>query len=382
MDPVRRHLRRHRVEQPAAHEPRRRLDRRGRRTRPATLVAAGRPAGLAGDAGRRCRRSACSRSRTARAASRPPARPRYLFDEVWGLPYSRRDARPTSPPAWPASTSSSSPTATRTTGSRRSARRASGPSATGSTPAAGSSPGRAARGRGQGRRLDGQARRLAHQRARARSSGSSLDAASPLAAGDRRPRLGHVPGRPDMQPGLGDGGRDLPGRRHARLRDVRPRHRRRQRWPARRPSSTRPSAPGGSSSFSIDPNFRAWTQGTQRMLWNAIVGPDPAGFGTRPRGRLEGAGGGREGGRGRAAERLPDLGSAIRIRVAGGRRGRDGEDPQPPRRRGRPRRRRRRRAVPRRQPRRPVVRRAPVVRARSSATSRRPGVTLRAASLP
>ena len=27
-------------------------------------------------------------------------------------------------------------------------------------------------------------------------------------------------------------------------------------------------------SFSIDPNFRAWTLGTQRLLWNAIVGPD------------------------------------------------------------------------------------------------------------
>ena len=29
-------------------------------------------------------------------------------------------------------------------------------------------------------------------------------------------------------------------------------------------------------SFSIDPNFRAWTLGTQRLLWNAIVGPDAA----------------------------------------------------------------------------------------------------------
>jgi hypothetical protein len=28
-------------------------------------------------------------------------------------------------------------------------------------------------------------------------------------------------------------------------------------------------------SFSIDPNFRAWTLGTDRMLWNAITGPDP-----------------------------------------------------------------------------------------------------------
>ena len=27
--------------------------------------------------------------------------------------------------------------------------------------------------------------------------------------------------------------------------------------------------------FSIDPNFRAWTLGTERMLWNAITGPNP-----------------------------------------------------------------------------------------------------------
>jgi hypothetical protein len=30
-------------------------------------------------------------------------------------------------------------------------------------------------------------------------------------------------------------------------------------------------------SFSIDPNFRGWTDGTQRILWNAVLGPDPAG---------------------------------------------------------------------------------------------------------
>ena len=35
-------------------------------------------------------------------------------------------------------------------------------------------------------------------------------------------------------------------------------------------------------SFSIDPNFRAWTQGTQRLLWNAIVGSDPAFVGGAP----------------------------------------------------------------------------------------------------
>jgi hypothetical protein len=28
--------------------------------------------------------------------------------------------------------------------------------------------------------------------------------------------------------------------------------------------------------FAIDPNFRGWTLGTQRILWNALVGPDPA----------------------------------------------------------------------------------------------------------
>ena len=67
--------------------------------------------------------------------------------------------------------------------------------------------------------------------------------------------------------------------------------------------------------FSVDPNFRAWTQGTQRMLWNAIVGEDPAGVGTasaagsRVRAAAEKAAQD-------AAAALPDVGSAIRIRVA------------------------------------------------------------------
>jgi hypothetical protein len=71
-------------------------------------------------------------------------------------------------------------------------------------------------------------------------------------------------------------------------------------------------------SFSIDPNFRAWTQGTQRLLWNAILGPDaasalPAGLaaGSRERAAAEKAAAD-------AADRLPQLGSAIRIRVATG----------------------------------------------------------------
>ena len=68
-------------------------------------------------------------------------------------------------------------------------------------------------------------------------------------------------------------------------------------------------------SFSVDPNFRAWSQGTQRILWNAIVGADPAGFGTaaptgsRTRAAAEKAALA-------AADRLPALGSAIRLRVA------------------------------------------------------------------
>ena len=67
-------------------------------------------------------------------------------------------------------------------------------------------------------------------------------------------------------------------------------------------------------SFSIDPNFRAWSQGTQRMLWNAIVGPDPQGFGaalaagSRERAAAEKAAAD-------SAAGLLEFGSAIRIRV-------------------------------------------------------------------
>jgi Zinc carboxypeptidase len=66
--------------------------------------------------------------------------------------------------------------------------------------------------------------------------------------------------------------------------------------------------------FSIDPNFRAWTQGTQRLLWNAIVGDDPAGAalapaaGSRERASAEKAAAD-------AVAKVPSLGSAIRIRV-------------------------------------------------------------------
>lgn len=39
--------------------------------------------------------------------------------------------------------------------------------------------------------------------------------------------------------------------------------------------SDEPFGKGRVVSFAIDPNFRAWTFGTERMLWNAITGPDP-----------------------------------------------------------------------------------------------------------
>jgi hypothetical protein len=70
-------------------------------------------------------------------------------------------------------------------------------------------------------------------------------------------------------------------------------------------------------SFSIDPNFRGWTQGTQRLLWNAIVGGDAAPgltglfAGSKERAPFEKAASD-------AAAKLLDYGSAIRIRVARG----------------------------------------------------------------
>ena len=65
-------------------------------------------------------------------------------------------------------------------------------------------------------------------------------------------------------------------------------------------------------SFSIDPNFRAWTLGTARMLWNAITGPDPQSTGARlaPRERAAAVDQAQ-----RAIKRVEDVGDAIRVAV-------------------------------------------------------------------
>ena len=36
-----------------------------------------------------------------------------------------------------------------------------------------------------------------------------------------------------------------------------------------------PMGSGRTIVFSVDPNYRAWTEGTQQILWNAILGPNP-----------------------------------------------------------------------------------------------------------
>ena len=68
-------------------------------------------------------------------------------------------------------------------------------------------------------------------------------------------------------------------------------------------------------SFSIDPNFRAWSQGTQRLLWNAIVGPNPAGFGAAQLAGLKERAAAEKAAQDAAAS-LVEFGSTIRVRVA------------------------------------------------------------------
>ncbi|MEO8328758.1 MAG: M14 family zinc carboxypeptidase [Candidatus Nanopelagicales bacterium] len=65
-------------------------------------------------------------------------------------------------------------------------------------------------------------------------------------------------------------------------------------------------------SFSIDPNFRAWTLGTERMLWNAITGPDPrpAAAKTAVPDRVAAVAAAK-----RAERRHRDVGDAIRVAV-------------------------------------------------------------------
>ncbi len=75
-----------------------------------------------------------------------------------------------------------------------------------------------------------------------------------------------------------------------------------------------PVGSGRSVVFSIDPNFRGWSQGTQRILWNSIVGPDPTGPLAAPLPPSERAAAARTARTTAAA--LPHLGSAIRIAVA------------------------------------------------------------------
>ena len=136
------------------------------------------------------------------------------------------------------------------------------------------------RGRGQGRRVDrsSSATRKTNMPGHARPGRRSTRPARwPPASAIATGSCTRTTGRCSRASGTAVG--DLPGAGHARLRDVRPGHRgrhagrhgRRRRRGGRRRGvssrspSTRTSGPG--------------PQGTQRMLWNAIVGPDPAALG-------------------------------------------------------------------------------------------------------
>jgi hypothetical protein len=69
--------------------------------------------------------------------------------------------------------------------------------------------------------------------------------------------------------------------------------------------------------FSFDPNFRAWTLGTQRILRNALLGPDPAG----PASAAAAGSTARSTAERRAvaaATALPQVASPLRLRISGG----------------------------------------------------------------
>ncbi|ART51863.1 hypothetical protein CBP34_09630 [Acidovorax carolinensis] len=69
---------------------------------------------------------------------------------------------------------------------------------------------------------------------------------------------------------------------------------------------------GRSVVFSFDPNFRGWTEGTQRLLWNVLYGPNPtvsvSASSKERASALDIAT--------RALKSLPDTGKAIRIVVS------------------------------------------------------------------
>ena len=68
---------------------------------------------------------------------------------------------------------------------------------------------------------------------------------------------------------------------------------------------------GRSVVFSFDPAFRGWTQGTERILWNALVGPNPTVAAVRSLARGAAVRAARA-----DAAALPQLGAAIRIGVS------------------------------------------------------------------